>query len=90
MREFAVFLRKCPKTFGQDCSCTWGTLERLAQDRDGWRDLTCGVCPDGVTGDDDDGDDNDDGDDGGGNGDDDRRSTTTTTMMMVVRWWWWW
>ena len=20
MREFAVFLRKCPKTFGQDCS----------------------------------------------------------------------
>ena len=21
MREFAVFLRKCPKTFGQDCRC---------------------------------------------------------------------
>ena len=68
-------------------SCTWGKLERLAQDRDGWRDLTGGVCPDGVTGDDDDdddddddgddddddGDDNDDGDDDGGNGDDDRR-----------------
>ena len=23
MREFAVFLRKCPKTFGQDCRCPY-------------------------------------------------------------------
>ena len=24
---------------------TWGRLERLAQDRDGWRDLVSGLCP---------------------------------------------
>ena len=26
---------------------TWGQLERLAQDRDGWRKLVGGLCPSG-------------------------------------------
>ena len=30
MREFAVFLRKCPKTFGQDCSlCQINRAKRM-------------------------------------------------------------
>ena len=33
MREFAVFLRKCPKTFGQDCRLVQTEKSHVVRDR---------------------------------------------------------